>query len=217
MSWAPRSRTPDVPLEDDLARGRSRLARHRLLAAAGTAAAVAIVGLVGTVGPELVSADEQPGYGGGDGTPLPGPETTPPVKPGEREIVPQAPESKGSFPAPLDSGDFAGNPSSCASTAKSLAEHLDPDGTHLQKKPTTASAAGSRSASRFGWRMPGEDGLGMVVIIVNGGWQATGWECGMPRSTRPAATSRPLEGSRARSPSTTAPWRSRSSTPTGRW
>lgn len=171
---------PDVPLNEDLARGRSRVRRHRLLAAAGTAAAVAIVGLVGTVGPELVSADEQPGYGGGDGTPLPGPETTPPVKPGEREIVPQAPESKGSFPAPLDSGDFAGDPT-LRLYNEVLAEHLDPEGRHLQRKVTSTQSGGLSLGSRFGWRNPGEDGLGMIVISVNGGWQATGWECGMPQ------------------------------------
>ena len=137
---------PAVPLNEDLARGRSRVRRHRLLAAAGTAAAVAIVGLVGTVGPELVSADEQVGYGGGDGTPLPGPETAPPVKPGEREIVPQAPESKGSFPAPLDSGDFTPGTRPCASTTKSSPSTSTPRASTSRRRSPAARAAGSRSA-----------------------------------------------------------------------
>jgi hypothetical protein len=171
---------PAVPLADDLARGRSRVRRRRVLAAAGTAVAVVAIGLVGTVGPELVSADDRPGYSGGDGTPLPGPETTPPVRPGEKEVVPQVPKGQETFPAPLDSGDYAGN-ETLRLYRDVLAEHLDPQGRHLQKKVTGMQGGGGSLGSRFGWRNPGEDGLGMIVISVNGGWQATGWECGMPQ------------------------------------
>jgi hypothetical protein len=170
-------RPPAVPLDDDLARGRSRVRRHRALAAAGTVAAIAVIGLAGSVGPGLVSADEGPGYGGGDGTPLPGPETTPPVKPGESEV----PRNAGQEPAPprpLGIDDIAGN-QTLRLYHDVLAEHLDPERKHLEQEVSSMQSGGQSLGSRFGWRNPGEEGLGFIGITVNGGWQATGWECGM--------------------------------------
>lgn len=171
---------PEVALADDLARGRTRLRRHRMLAGAGAVAAVAVIGLASALGPELVTADDkEPGFGGGEGTPLPGPETTPPVKQGEREI-PRIPQAEGSIPAPLDSGSFADN-ETLRLYNQVLAERLDPSGEHLDRDVSNMQGGGSSIGAKFGWTNPGEAGLGVIAISVNDGWQATGWSCGMPQ------------------------------------
>ena len=50
-----------------------------------------------------------------------------------------------------------------------IAEHIDPDGTHLQKKPDNLQSGGGLG-TKLGWTVPGEEGLGMVEVFVGDGW-----------------------------------------------
>jgi hypothetical protein len=50
-----------------------------------------------------------------------------------------------------------------------LVVHLDPSGEHLQVKPDNVQSGGGLG-TKLGWKVPGEEGLGMVEIFVGDGW-----------------------------------------------
>lgn len=140
--------TPATPVEQDLERGRRRVRRTRWLATGGGAAGVAVLALA--VG--LVGAATDPG-----GTTPSGPAT-------------QATDSPSPTPSPAR--DDRTGAELLQTYRDVLAEHLDPDGTHLQKKPDNLQSGGGLG-TKLGWTMPDQDGLGMVEIFVGGGWRGS--------------------------------------------
>ena len=133
---------PATPLEQDLERGRRRLRRTRLLVAGGAAVGVAAIALgVGLTGAAIDGRDSAPTGPATHGTPAE-PEAT------------------------VDDGTGA---ELLRVYRNVLADHLDPSGTHLQKKPDNVQS-GDGLGTKLGWTMPGQDGLGKVEIFVGGGW-----------------------------------------------
>jgi len=148
--------TPDVPLEDDLARGRRRLGLHRWLAVGGTVAAVALIALGVTLAGSSVDGSASIGPAGT-------PTSTSPETP--RTSEPPANEQ-------LTGGQLL------RQYRDVVAEHIDPDGTHLQKKPDNLQSGGGLG-TKLGWIEPGQGGLGMVQVFVGKGWWSfVGAGCG---------------------------------------
>ena len=153
---------PPTPLEQDLERGHRRLRRARLLAGAGAAVGVAAVALaVGLVGTATESGDPVPA-----GAPT--------------EVASDDPAP--SEPSPLRQKEPNGG--QLLQTYRDvLAEHLDPDGRHLQEKPDNLQY-GSGLGTKLAWTVPGQEGMGMVQIFVGPGWRSdVGGLCGEPGAT----------------------------------
>lgn len=152
---------PDTSPDDDLRRGRSRLRRTRLLVSGGSAAGVAAVVLgvavLGNLGDE-------------GRTPSP---TAPAT-----QVASEEPQPK---PRPKVKRVTGGE---LIQTYRDvLAEHLDPEGTHLQRKPDNLQSGGGLG-TKLGWSVPGQDGLGMVAVFVGGGWRSSvGAFCSDPAAT----------------------------------
>ncbi|HWM74143.1 MAG TPA: hypothetical protein VNQ53_10410 [Nocardioides sp.] len=142
--------TPDVPLEDDLARGRRRLGLHRLLVTGGTVAGVAVISLGIALAGNVF--DDGPSAGPA-GTPTSAPDVPSPTE-----------ASK-----PPDPKDQRTGGELLKVYRDVIAEHIDPDGTHLQKKPDNLQS-GSGLGTKLGWTIPGEEGLGMVEVFVGKDW-----------------------------------------------
>ncbi len=139
---------PDVPLEEDLARGRRRLGRQRLLVTGGAVAGVVVIAL----GTTLVGGPDE-------GRASLGPAASPTVT--EAPTTPQA-----STPAAEDrrtGGELL------KAYRDVVAEHIDPAGTHLQRKPDNVQSGGGLG-TKLGWSVPGQEGLGMVQVFVGKGW-----------------------------------------------
>jgi hypothetical protein len=159
---------PDVPVADDLARGRAGVRRTRFTvagAAVATAGALAGVAL-------LAAPDSGPG---GATVPEPAAPSTPAYT--EKVLTPVAPED---LP-----GYQPDNNAVLQQWRDVLAEHLDPGGTHLEKKPSNEQAGGGESGStslgtKLAWTVPGEDGMGMVQIAVHSARELAYWECAEP-------------------------------------
>ena len=145
--------TPDVPVADDLARGRRRLGVHRLVVTGGTVVAVAVIAAGVALAGEVF--DDGPSAGPAS-TPSSAPSPTAPASPKASEPT-AAPESQ------LTGGELL------KQYRDVVAEHIDPDGTHLQKKPDNLQSGGGLG-TKLGWTVPGQEGLGMVEIFVGNGW-----------------------------------------------
>ena len=140
---------PVVPPASDVARGRRRLLRTRMVVAGAAATTAAVLG-----------ASVLLGQGGSRSMPDPV-ERTPEV---ERTSEPAEPTR--ALPA-IDGR--AANAEVLSRWNDVLAEHLDPRRKHLQ--PYTSRTANEQSGggylgSGYGWRNAGEEGLGMLQIGV---------------------------------------------------
>lgn len=137
---------PTTPVEQDVERGRRRLRRTRWLVSGGAAAGVAVValgvGLAGTL------ADD-------------GPSTSPAPATQKASDKPN--------PKPKRKVDRRDGAELLRDYRDVLADHLDPTGTHLQKKPDNLQS-GDGLGTKLGWTIPGQDGLGMVEIFVGKSW-----------------------------------------------
>lgn len=150
---------PDVPLEDDLARGRRRLGTRRLLATGGTVAGVAVIALGITLAGSII--DDGPG-----------------VDPAGAPTTAVVPKPKTSTPPTEQDGRTGAE--LLQDYRDVVAEHIDPAGTHLQKKPDNLQSGGGLG-TKLGWTMPGQEGLGMVEVFVGSGWNGfVGASCGEP-------------------------------------
>ncbi|WKN48091.1 hypothetical protein [Nocardioides sp. Arc9.136] len=164
---------PGVPVGDDLHRGRRRL-RHRRLVVGGAALLTAgAVGLGATVLPS----------GGAEAvrTPDVADTTTPSPEAGRRVA-----RTEGRSTNPFDVADD--HRDTLVGWQEVLAEHVDPGWEHLVRSSdenANEQSAGGRAGltslgSRFGWRVPGEDGLGMLVVSVSTGWGDAFYPCRGP-------------------------------------
>lgn len=136
---------PATPLEQDLARGRGRLRRTRFLATGGAVAGVAAIALgIGLTGAALDTRDAAPNG------------------PASQGVEPAPPKQKAA-PDDRTGGELLRD------YRNVLAEHVDPNGTHLQKKPDNLQSGGGLG-TKLGWSVPGESGLGMLEIFVGDGW-----------------------------------------------
>lgn len=168
---------PPVPLEEDLARGRRRLRVHRALALGGVVAGVAVVALAVPLVGDSVAGDS--------GT---GPASAPTVPASKPPASAPTPHQRASHPASVE------DPRTGAQLVRDyrdvLAEHLDPDGTHLQKRPDNLQSGGGLG-TKLGWTEPGQEGLGMVQVFVGPGWNSfLGADCG----SRGACRKRTVDG-----------------------
>jgi hypothetical protein len=145
---------PATPLEQDLERGRSRLRRTRLLVTGGAAAGVAAIALgVGLTNAALDARDSSP------------------TGPATQGVEPATPRPK------ADVDDRTGA-ELLQQYRNVLAEHIDPSGTHLQRKPGNLQSGGGLG-TKLGWTLPGQDGLGLVQIFAGKGWDGfVGASCG---------------------------------------
>ncbi|HET9420250.1 MAG TPA: hypothetical protein VFO49_03865 [Nocardioides sp.] len=153
-------RTPHVPLEDDLARGHRRLGLHRWLVTGGTVAGVTVIALGVALAGDVLDD---------------GPSSAPPASAPSSAPAPDVPSPKPSEPpAPEDQRTGA---ELLRDYRDVIAEHIDPDGSHLQKKPDNLQSGGGLG-TKLGWSVPGQDGLGMVEVFVGNGWNSfTGADC----------------------------------------
>jgi hypothetical protein len=147
--------TPEVPLEDDVARGRRRLRLHRWLVTGGTVAGVGVLALGVALGGNLLDDGHSsaPPAGAPSSPPTPGPSQSP-----ERSEPPAPEDPRTGAELLRDYRDV-------------IAEHIDPDGTHLQKKPDNLQSGGGLG-TKLGWSVPGQEGLGMVEVFVGKGWNS---------------------------------------------
>lgn len=182
----------EVPLvdpADDLGRGRARLRRRRAGVGGAAVASLAVAAVIGGValagGGAGDRADEEPGYAG---------QSVGTSELSGSEAVEQVRERHAEEPAAVDPPDSID--AALPSYRDVVAEHLDPSGEHLQKRPDNEQSGGSATGdyylgTKLGWVVPGEDGLGMVQVGVAGsraaldGWWACGplgedpaWSCG---------------------------------------
>ncbi len=139
---------PTTPVEQDLERGRRRVRRTRWLATGGAAAGVAAIAL----GVGLAGSVSDPS----------GSEPAPATQATEATETPT--------PQPSTARDDRTGAELLQAYRDVLAEHLDPDGTHLQKKPDNLQS-GAGLGTKLGWTMPGQDGLGLVEVFVGRGRQ----------------------------------------------
>ena len=181
-----RSAPPDVPLEEDLARGRRRLGLHRLLVTGGTVAAVAVISLGVALAGNVF--DDGPSSRDGRYADLA------PDAPSTPEASKPSPHPRTSAPAGQLLKDYR----------DVIAEHLDPDGTHLQKKPDNLQS-GDGLGTKLGWTIPGEEGLGMVEVFVGNGLVAASSARVLRLRAPSAATERRRRHPGARSWSGTVP------------
>lgn len=170
---------PDVPVFEDLDRGRRRVRRHR----ASVAASLATAAVVGGVAWLAVPFD-----GAGDGAPADDPTSTPSIDP--------APVDRELRLVPPPRGDVwePDNLETLLAWRAVLAEHLDPGGTHLEKRPSNEQTGGGESAdsrslgTKLSWTTPGQQGMGKVQISVASAPDATYSWCEDPGWTCRAAT-----------------------------
>jgi len=167
---------PVVPAEDDLARGRSRVRRTRF---AGSGAAVATAATIVGVA-LLTSPGTDPGT---EGPTDPGPASSSTPAYTDRTL-PLA-------EVPAEEGFVPDNAEALQAWRDVLAEHLDPRGRHLEKKPSNEQSGGGNVegavhlGTKLGWSVAGEDGLGLVQITVASHrgelysecGQTPGWSC----------------------------------------
>lgn len=167
---------PVVPVADDLARGRRRRRRTRLSVVGGAAVAVAVIGLGTAVVPDLVSADGDPAPGPATSLPSQTPATDT-AQPEVREIEPSAgPAGHGmGFP---EMDDIRDDPD-LNRYRDVLAEHLDPQGEHLEKGVSNMQSGGGSLGTKLAWTNAGESGMGMVQVNVSAGWSGLHWACGV--------------------------------------
>ncbi|WP_205471552.1 hypothetical protein [Nocardioides sp. SYSU D00038] len=169
---------PPTAPADDVRRGRGRLRRQRLLVGVGAATTVGVVAL----GSALLGGGDQdtstPPVAGGSEVADPTPVEPPEPQDGERVL----PTVRGDEVAAGAAADPLGEPTDHTATLRRyhrvLAERLDPRGEHLEPwSADTANQQGSGAGdlmtslgSKFGWRNPGEEGLGMLQVNVSAGW-----------------------------------------------
>lgn len=144
---------PDVRLEDDLARGRRRLRRHRWLVTGGTVAGVSVIALGVALAGDVLDD---------------GPSSAPPATAPSSASSPEASESPTPSEPPTPEDQRTGG-ELLKDYRDVIAEYVDPDGTHLQMKPDNLQSGGGLG-TKLGWNMPGQDGLGMVEVFVGKGW-----------------------------------------------
>lgn len=208
---ATRVRVPQVPVATDLARGRRRLRRTRLLTGGAAAATVLAVAVGAAAAPGVLHADGRPGFSG-SGSPDPsstGPAPTgpsgdaTPVRPARVQLTPtHAP------PAAPDGASLQDRSATLVAWEGVLAEHLDPRWQHLVKYDartngnvqTSTGGDGVVTAlgSKYGWRVAGEAGLGMLQVSVDAGWKDLYWDCGRPASGWDCRDARGPHGEQAR-------------------
>lgn len=177
------STAPLPAVDDDLERGRRALRRRRGLLAGGFgAAAVASVALLAAMIPGRPSVVDDP-------TPA-APSSTPAVpSPAEPSVPVPAPrcveDRLGGDPGTATQDRQAAAPDLLRTYRAILAEHLDPDDAHLQRRASgeqsgtgvdPACPEGTMRLMSYGtklaWRVPGDQGLGMLQVEVSDGdWQ----------------------------------------------
>jgi hypothetical protein len=158
---------------DDLAGGRRRLFRNRLLAGTGVATAAAVV-LGAIAGASLLGSSKSPGE-------------NPPVATNSATAAPtKAPTKAPSKPAKAPPRSWAGQDLGPAMRG-ALVRHLDPGKDHLvlDKEAITGNGQpGLRlAADRMGWKIPGQAGQGYVWLELADSERAIGKACGEGRIT----------------------------------
>lgn len=175
---------PDVPITQDIARGRRRRHRRRL-ALGGTALATAAIVGAGAVYGLAPGGDDAPtaqesGFAGGDRTPS-GPEVTPPVENGQSELPmvdtePSADAPEGTEPSEVDRQLQLDN-------REAIASIVDPDGQHISRQEIRGTSQGTAATDtggqildeKLGWTNPDEDGLGLIQVSIG---SSPGFDCG---------------------------------------
>jgi hypothetical protein len=147
--------------EDDIWRGERRLRRRRtLVVTAGLAAGVVMVTGAVAVLPNALGGDATLQVAGepaatATASPSPAPTTTP--------------ETPSITPSPSVSA-LADDPFPYPATRQLLLEaavrHLDPKREHLPEQSTNAQIGGTAVGSKLDWTVRGEDGMGMVKVVV---------------------------------------------------
>ena len=166
---AARIDAPDVPVTDDLQRGRRRQLRQRLVVAGAVVATVAVVGSAVATTPDLLRTDSGPDLVDRTGTPPPSPSGDP---------------TTSASASPAGTG-WQARRDTLIEYSHVLAEHLDPQGGHLevltednQNEQIGGGEGGIVSlGAKLGWSNDGEDGLGMVQVSVSNGWRNSDWWC----------------------------------------
>lgn len=198
---AARFEVPDVPVVEDLARGRRRLRRTRVaVIGSAVAAVVAVVAVAGAV-PRLLDAGgapSRPGFSDSSSSSREHRGATATAtdlleRDGATRVTPGPPALPGmaGMPGATAADDGLGGETGTLLTRweEVLAEHLDPSWTHLVRydaktNGNVQSGSGRHGltslGSKYGWRNPGESGLGMLQLSVSSGWRGLYWECGTP-------------------------------------
>jgi hypothetical protein len=144
----------DDTIGDDLSRAHAALNRRRRWTAGVSGIAVASVAFAVAIAPGLVpSAGDDPEPAGTPESPT-------------RHRQPEAPKQR--QPAPVGDGyEYYAQRELLHDVAK---DHLDPDGDNLgwASSVQTSTTASDLNAlgTEMGWRVPGEDGLGMVQVGI---------------------------------------------------
>lgn len=135
--------------DEDLARARRSVRRRRLALGTGALAVVAVVGGVAWTGAALSNGDAV----------------------GDRAVASTPTASVSPTPAPAPAP--LTQQQLLRRYTDVLAEHLDPQREHLQRRPDNVqgSGAGGKVAigTKLGWRVAGDPGLGMVWVSVSDG------------------------------------------------
>src|SRR6201999_4585836 len=141
---------------------RRRQRRQRLLVAGAVVATVAVLGTAAAVTPDFFEADGGPEPVKRSATPT---ASTPASTPASPTATPSKAPRVNRFQTLVGYNEV-------------LAEHLDPEWRHLERltkanrneQVGTGGGLITSLGSKFGWRIDGEQGLGMVQISVNAGW-----------------------------------------------
>ena len=174
---------PATSVVDDVRRGQARLRRRRAATGAGSLAAVGVV--VGVVALTVGSGTERavdpasgPASGPSSGATLSA-DPSPTSQPSCLSDPAVKLAKKG---ASLPWRDPAVAPL-LRSYRTIVANHLDPAGRHLQKRPDNVQSGGaidgkrsclSALGTKLGWSMPGQSGLGVIQVEVgNESWRDT--------------------------------------------
>lgn len=148
--------------DDDVRRGERRLRRRRtLMVTAGLAAGVVMATGTVAVLPDALRGDATLQVAGGDprGTP------SEPVPTGEATRTPEA-RSTRSPKATAPADDPFPYPATRQLLLEAAVRHLDPEREHLPEQSTNAQTGGGSVGSKLDWTVSGEDGMGMVKVVV---------------------------------------------------
>jgi hypothetical protein len=153
--------------EDDIRRGERRLRRRRtLVVTAGLAAGVVMATGAVAVLPNALRGDATLQVAGGDQTSSP--TASPPTAPTPSAIpTPTTSPRQSTQTTPTAPAD---DPFPYPVTRQLLLEaavrHLDPKREHLPKQSTNAQTGGASVGSKLDWTVRGEDGMGMIKVVV---------------------------------------------------
>lgn len=151
--------------EDDIRRGERRLRRRRtLVVTAGLAAGVVMVTGAVAVLPNALRGDATLQVAGGDRTSSPPASPWMATTPKPKPTPTTSPRQSTQTTAPAD--NFYPYPATRGLLMEAAVRHLDPQRVHLPEQSTNAQTSGYSVGTRLDWVVPGEDGLGMIRVVV---------------------------------------------------